>query len=130
MEELLASGGNGCATDQILYNLGRRGPEHDLLPWLSDRAMTAMAYSPVEQGRLLGNPVLQRVAHELSATPAQVALAWVLRRPGVIAIPKAGTAAHARENAEATAFELSADVLSVLDQAFPGPSGPQSLEML
>jgi diketogulonate reductase-like aldo/keto reductase len=130
MEELIASGGEDCATDQILYNLGRRGPEFDLLPWLDARQMAVMAYSPVEQGRLVGNAALQQIADALSATPAQVALAWLLRRKNLIAIPKAGTAAHVRENAGAADLRLDDDVLAALDRAFPAPSKPSRLEML
>jgi diketogulonate reductase-like aldo/keto reductase len=130
MDELVAAGGAGCATDQILYNLSRRGPEHDLLPWLDDHAMPAMAYSPVEQGRLIGNPALVDAAHSLGATPAQVALAWTMRREGVIAIPKAGTATHVRENRAACDLVLPGDVLAQLDAAFPRPRDRRPLEML
>lgn len=130
MVELLAAGGVGCATDQILYNLTRRGPEHDLLPWLEDHAMPAMAYSPVEQGRLLADPALARVAEAVGATPAHVALAWTLRRDGVIAIPKAGTSAHVRENRAVADLILSDADLAALDDAFPRPQGRGPLEML
>ncbi|KJK41964.1 oxidoreductase [Lentzea aerocolonigenes] len=119
-----------CQTNQILYNLSRRGPEHDLLPWQASAGMPVMAYSPVEQGRLLGSAVLASVAARHGATPSQVALAWVLRLPGVIAIPKAGSAAHVRENAAASSLELSAEDLAELDRAFPPPAGPEPLEML
>jgi len=130
MAELVAAGGEDCATDQILYNLGRRGPEFDLLPWLDARRMITMAYSPVEQGRLVGSPALQQIADALSATPAQVALAWLLRRKNLIAIPKAGTAAHACENAGAADLHLDDEVLNALDRAFPAPDRPGPLEML
>ena len=130
MVELLAAGGDGCATDQILYNLTRRGPEHDLLPWLADHAMPAMAYSPVEQGRLVADPALARVAEAIGATPAQVALAWTLRRDGVIAIPKAGTEAHVRENRAAADLILADADLAALEAAFPRPRGRGPLEML
>jgi diketogulonate reductase-like aldo/keto reductase len=130
MAELVAAGGAGCATDQTLYNLGRRGPEVDLLPWLDARGITAMAYSPVEQGRLVGNRALSRIAGDLGATPAQVALAWLLRRDGLIAIPKAASAEHARENAAAADLTLDDATLEALDAAFPAPSSPQPLEML
>jgi diketogulonate reductase-like aldo/keto reductase len=119
-----------CQTNQILYNLSRRGPEHDLLPWHASVGMPIMAYSPVEQGRLLGSPVLASVAARHDATPAQVALAWVLRLPHVNAIPKAGTVAHVRENAAAVSLRLSAEDFAELDRAFPPPDGPQPLEML
>ena len=130
MDELVAAGGRACATDQILYNLTRRGPEHALLPWLEAQHMPIMAYSPVEQGRLVADPTLARLAEAIGATPAQVALAWVLRRDDVIAIPKAGTAAHVRENRAAADLVLSDDAIAALDVAFPRPRGPRPLEML
>jgi diketogulonate reductase-like aldo/keto reductase len=130
MEELFAKGGAACATNQILYNLTRRGPEHDLLPWLEGRDVPVMAYSPVEQGRLLGNAKLMAIAKELAATPAQVALAWSLRHEGMIAIPKAGSVAHVRENRAAIGLELSADDRAALDAAFPRPRDRVPLEML
>ncbi|HWV76689.1 MAG TPA: aldo/keto reductase, partial [Isoptericola sp.] len=91
--------GSACQTDQVLYNLSRRGPEHDLLPFLRERGVATMAYSPVEQGRILGDPALRKVARRHGATPAQVALAWVLAGEGVVAIPRSGSAEHVRENA-------------------------------
>lgn len=130
MEELLASGGGACVTDQILYNLTRRGPEHDLLPWLQDHGIPVMAYSPVEQGRLLAHPALIAVAERMNATPAQVALAWTIHQEGVIAIPKAGTVAHVRENRAAADIVLSDEALAALDGAFPRPRERRPLEML
>jgi diketogulonate reductase-like aldo/keto reductase len=130
MAELVASGGGACATDQILYNLTRRGPEHDLAPWLADHGMPLMAYSPIEQGRLVGDTALGEMAADRGATPAQVALAWLLARDGVIAIPKAGTAAHVRDNRAAADLVLTAEDLARLNQAFPPPSAPVPLEML
>ena len=130
MDELLAAGGSACATDQILYNLTRRGPEHDLLPWLRQAHMPAMAYSPVEQGRLVADRTLVRIAEAIGATPAQVALAWVLQTDGVIAIPKAGNVAHVRENRGAADLVLSSKDLAALDAAFPRPKTAGPLEML
>ncbi|WP_294310638.1 aldo/keto reductase [uncultured Sphingomonas sp.] len=130
MEELVASGGDACATDQILYNLTRRGPEHDLLPWLAEHAIPTMAYSPVEQGRLVGHAGLCSLADELGATPAQLALAWLLARDNVIAIPKAGRVAHVRDNRAAADLTLNASVLDRLDKLFPRPKGRVTLEML
>ncbi|RAS69969.1 diketogulonate reductase-like aldo/keto reductase [Lentzea atacamensis] len=129
MRELTALPGF-CQTNQILYNLSRRGPEHDLLPWHASAGMPIMAYSPVEQGRLLSSPVLAEVARRHDATPAQVALAWVLRLPHVNAIPKAGSAEHVRENAAALSLRLSSEDLADLDRAFPPPDGPEPLAML
>jgi len=123
-------GGQACATNQLLYNLSRRGIEFDLLPWCRARNMPVMAYSPVEQGRILGHQALQAVAQRLGATPAQVALAWVLRQAGVVAIPKAATLAHVRENHEALALKLDSEALKALDAAFPPPKKARPLEML
>jgi diketogulonate reductase-like aldo/keto reductase len=130
MNELIAAGGEACATDQILYNLTRRGPEHDLLPWLAGRVIPAMAYSPVEQGRLVDDGRLASLAADLGATPAQVALAWLLARDDVIAIPKAGRVAHVRDNRAAVELALDADIVAELDRLFPPPSGRVPLEML
>lgn len=130
MEELVEAGGEGCATDQILYNLTRRGPEHDLLPWLAARHMPIMAYSPVEQGRLLGHRALATIAAARDATPAQLALAWTMRRDAVIAIPKAGSVAHVRDNRAALDLELDAETLAALDAAFPPPRARTPLAML
>jgi diketogulonate reductase-like aldo/keto reductase len=117
-------------TDQVLYNLGRRGPEFDLLPWCRENNVPVMAYSPLEQGRLFGHPALATVARRHNATEAQVALAWLLTQPGLIAIPKSGDRAHVRENAGARAIHLSAEDLADLDKGFPAPRRRQRLEML
>jgi diketogulonate reductase-like aldo/keto reductase len=130
MQELLAAGGAACATDQVLYNLTRRGPEHDLLPWLREHKMPVMAYSPVEQGRLLTSQALQHVAARLGATPAQVALAWVLHRDQVLTIPKARHLAHVQQNRAAADLLLSPTDLTELDAAFPRPQQRQPLAML
>jgi len=130
MDELRAAGGDGCAVDQILYNLSRRGPEHDLMPWLEAHGIPAMAYSPVEQGRLLADQTLRRIAGSIGATPAQVALAWTLRLGNVIAIPKASSVAHVRENRAAADLMLSDEDMVALDAAFPAPRGRRPLEML
>ncbi len=130
MEELFAAGGNGCVTDQILYNLVRRGPELDLLPWLAEHNIPVMAYSPVEQGRLSTHPALDKIAAEVGATPVQVALSWTLRQDGLIAIPKASSVAHVRENRAAANIVLSDAQLAKLDAAFPRPRDRRPLEML
>lgn len=131
MQELAAlPGGQAVQTDQVLYNLTRRGIEDDLLPWLLARHIPIIAYSPIEQGRLLGHPELQRVAVRHGATPAQVALAWIIRQDSVNAIPRAGTPAHVRENRAALDLRLTQQDLAVLDRAFPPPTGPRPLEML
>jgi diketogulonate reductase-like aldo/keto reductase len=130
MQELVAAGGKACATDQVLYNLTRRGPEHDLLPWLASHRMPVMAYSPVEQGRLVDNRQLREIAANLGATPAQVALAWVLHHDQVLTIPKAGRVAHVQENRAAADLHLSASDLAALDAIFPRPTQRRALEML
>jgi len=129
MKELIDAGGSACATDQILYNLRRRGPEFDLIPTLSDRSIPVMAYSPVEQGRLFSSAGLSSVADRKGATPAQVALAWLLGR-GVVAIPKAGTRRHVEENRKAADLMLDQIDLAELDRAFPPPTRRMPLEML
>jgi diketogulonate reductase-like aldo/keto reductase len=131
MRELVsAKGGKAVATDQVLYNLTRRGVEFDLLPWLSKNNIPLMAYSPIEQGRLLGEPVLDEIAERHGATPAQIALAWLLRRENLIAIPKASTEEHTRENRGAMDVMLTAEDLAELDEVFPAPTRAQPLEML
>lgn len=130
MRELLAIGGDAVATDQVLYNLTRRGIEYDLLPWCRERRIPIMAYSPIEQGRVLAHPAVAAIADEHGATPAQVALAWVLRHPDVAAIPKAATREHVRENREALEIRLDPDDLVRLDEAFPPPTTKKPLEVL
>jgi diketogulonate reductase-like aldo/keto reductase len=131
MEELAdVGGGEHVATDQVLYNLTRRGIEWDLLGWCQSRDLLVMAYSPIEQGQLLGHPAIGAVASRHDATPAQVALAWVLRHDGVITVPKAGTSEHVRDNHAALELELAKDDFDELDRAFPPPTGPQPLEIL
>ena len=123
-------GGGAVAANQVLYNLTRRGIEFDLLPRCRERGVPVMAYSPIEQGRMLRHPALAKVAARHGATPAQVGLAWVLRQDGVMAIPKAGRPEHVRENRAALDLRLTADDLAELDRAFPPPARPQPLEML
>ena len=132
MEELFGfAAGRACATDQVLYNPEARGIEFDLLPWCAARRMPVMAYSPLGQGgRMLNNGALRAVADRHDATPAQVALAWALRQPGVIAIPKASDEAHVRENAAAARLALTAEDLAAIDRAFPPPTRKRPLAML
>jgi diketogulonate reductase-like aldo/keto reductase len=131
MEELVSlPGGDEVATNQVLYNLTRRGIEYDLLPRCEQRNIPIMAYSPIEQGRLLKDPVLMAIGALHNATPAQVALAWVLRRERMIAIPKAGTPEHVKENREALDIDLTEDDLAELDRAFPPPTKKVPLEMI
>ena len=117
-------------TNQVLYNLTRRGIELDLLPACRARGLPVMAYSPVEQGRILSHRALRSVASRCGATPAQVALAWVLRDKGVVAIPKATEQGHVRENRGALDLKLEKEDLTELDRAFPAPDAPVPLELL
>ena len=130
MEELWnLPGGETVQTDQVLYNLMYRGIEFDLLPWCRERRIPIMAYSPIEQGRMARDPDLVRIAARHNATPAQIALAWVLRHQGMIAIPKAGTPAHVRENRAAADLVLTKQDLADLDSAFPPPRHKVPLAM-
>jgi diketogulonate reductase-like aldo/keto reductase len=123
-------GGREMATDQVLYNLMRRGIEWDLMPWCRERDIPIMAYSPIEQGRLLDHPALHEVAARHGATPAQLALAWVLQHADVIAIPRSGRPEHVEENRAALDLRLTADDMAALDRAFPPPTGKRPLEMI
>jgi len=126
--------GIGVATDQVLYNLAERGIEWDLLPWCRALGMPVMAYSPLEsssggQRALLADPALVEVARKHGATPAQVALAWLLHQDGVVVIPKAVRPEHVRANRAALDLALQADDLARLEAAFPPPRGPRPLAM-
>ena len=122
-------GGQATATNQLLFNLGRRGIEFDLLPWLRRHRIPVMAYSPIEQGRLLRNARLKTLAARLGMTPAQVALAWLLDKGDVIAIPKTARAERLKENLAAVERQLDAAALAEMDRLFP-PARAQPLEML
>jgi diketogulonate reductase-like aldo/keto reductase len=131
MVELVGlKGGPQVQTDQVLYNLLRRGIEYDLLPWCERHNIPLMAYSPLEQSRLLDDPVLKKIAAGYSATPAQIGLAWVLRKDRVIAIPKASTPGHVKQNFVALDIALSLSDLAELDRAFPPPTERHPLEMI
>jgi diketogulonate reductase-like aldo/keto reductase len=131
MRELTAlPQGDRAQANQVLYNLGRRGIEHDLLPWCQSRGMPLMAYSPIEQGRLLHDPALKRIGGRYGVTAAAVALAWVLREPGVIAIPKTGSTEHLKQNLACLDIALTDEDLAELDQSFPPPTRKRPLEML
>jgi diketogulonate reductase-like aldo/keto reductase len=123
-------GGNAIATNQVLYNLMRRGIEWDLLPWCRQQGVPIMAYSPVEQGRLLRNRQLQAIAERLGMTSAQVAIAWLLHQDNVIVIPKASDLTHVEQNQAALDLKLSNADLDELDRIFPPPSRRVVLEML
>ena len=130
MDGLVRAGGGTCTTNQVLYNVTRRALEYDLAPWLAQRRMPLMAYSPVEQGRLPEGGALAEIAARRNATPYQIALAWLLAQANVLAIPKAGSVAHVVENRAAADLELDAEDRSALDAAFPPPDRKRRLSML
>jgi diketogulonate reductase-like aldo/keto reductase len=130
MAELLGlPQGRAVQTNQVLYNLSRRGIEWNLLPWCQQNGLPLMAYSPIEQGRLLGDPVLRGIGVRHEATSAQVALSWAISHPGVCAIPEAGTPEHVRENFGALGVALGEDDILELDAAFPPPPRPVPLDV-
>ena len=118
------------ASNQVLYCLSRRGPEFDLLPWMRERSIPLMAYSPLDQGGLLRKAALKKIADDLGCTPAQLAIAWLLAQPGVVTIPKSSTRDRVKENLGALEVTLTPQLLAELDRAFPPPRGKQPLEML
>jgi len=132
VEALPLPGGTGIATNQVLYNLEQRGIEWDLLPWCREHGMPVMAYSPLgsDSRRLRTHPVLKALAARLGATPARLALAWLLRQPGVVVIPKASSEAHVRDNYAALELELTPTVLAEIDRTFPPPKRATPLAMI
>lgn len=131
LRELAAvAGGRSCAVDQVLYHLACRGIEWDLLPACRRDGIVAMAYSPFDEGRLLHDRRLAPIAARIGATAAEVALAWLLAQPGVVAIPKASDRAHVEANASARKHALPDDVLRALDRAFPPPTRASPLRMI
>jgi diketogulonate reductase-like aldo/keto reductase len=122
MQELMRLAvGRLVAANEVMYNLNRRGIEYDLMPWCRRRHLPIIAYSPLDEGRLVRSPKLKAIAERLGATPAQVALAWLVRKKGVIAIPKAAHEARVRENRAALELRLGRKDLAALDRAFPPP---------
>ncbi len=131
MAELWAlDGGHACATNQVLYHLGERGIEWDLIPRCREQRTPIMAYSPLGQGEILLEPAVEDIAEKHGVTPATVALAWVLRQEGMIAIPKAANLAHVKANAAALGLAFDPADLKTLDAAFPAPNGPSPLAII
>ncbi len=131
MRELFAlAEGRRCATNQVLYHLGERGIEWDLLPWMRERRIPLMAYSPLGQGALLRDPKLASIARRIGAMPAQIALRWLLRSPDVAAIPESADLEHVRANRAAATLRLDARTLDAIDAAFPPPAGPTPLAVI
>src|SRR5699024_9681152 len=123
-------GGTAVAANQVLYNLTRRGPEYDPLPWCRDNRLPVMAYSPIEQARMLDHTALREVAERHGVSPARVGLAWVLRHDEMCTIPRASTPEHVRDNHAALQLRLTSEDHETLDAAFPPPAGPRPLEIL
>lgn len=123
-------GGDAIATNQVLYNLTRRGIELNLLPWCQAQNIPIMAYSPIEQGRLLSNKALKAIAQAREVTPAQIAIAWLLHQDNVIVIPKSSRIEHIDQNYAALNLKLEAEELAALETAFPAPTQPMPLAML
>jgi diketogulonate reductase-like aldo/keto reductase len=131
MEELLrVQGGAACAANQVYYSLGERGAGFALLPWLQRHGMPLMAYCPIDQGRLAGDTALAELARRHGASASQVALAWAMQQPGVMAIPKAVREVHLRENFAAAALQLTPADLAEIDALFPPPKRRGSLAMV
>ena len=131
MDELWSvPGGREVQTNQLLYNLSRRNIEWALLPWLRQRRVPVMAYSPIEQARLVADPKLQRLAGEWSLTPAQLALGWLLAKPDVVVIPKTSRRERLKQNLAALQHPLNQQQIAALESLFPPPDGPAPLEML
>lgn len=136
MQELWReAGGRGCATNQVLYHLASRGIEHDLLPWCQQQQIPVMAYCPLAQaGRLrsglMNDPALNELANRKGVTVAQLLLAWVIHHDGVMAIPKAGSVAHVKENAAALEVTLSQEEIALMEKAFPAPGRKTPLDMV
>src|SRR5690606_39180404 len=127
--------GDRIVANQILYNVRRRGCEWALVPWCRERGIVVMAYSPfgssgADLRALLGNAALRAVGERHGATAAQVALAWLLAKPGVVTIPKAASEEHVRENRTALDLELSEEDLRDIDAAFPPPRRATRLEVI
>lgn len=136
MQELWnVTGGHECAANQVLYHLASRGIEYDLLPWSQQQRMPLMAYCPLAQaGRLrsglMNHPAVNHLAHQKGVTVAQLLLAWVIHHDGVIAIPKAGSVAHVKENAAALEVELGQEEIELMEKAFPAPGRKTPLDMV
>jgi len=134
MQELSAAvtrlGASACATNQVYYSLSERGPEFSLLPWMRERTMPLMAYSPIDQGTLAGDDTLAQIGQERGLTAAQIALAWVASRPGVVGIPKASSVRHLQENLAAGSVSLSDDELRRIDKRFSPPKKKTPLSMI
>lgn len=123
-------GGGNCAANQVLYNLSTRGIEFDLMPWMQELTMPLMAYSPLDEGRLMRHPGLGKMAGQLGVTPAQLALAFLLGRDNAIAIPKSSSPDRVAENRASADIDLSGEQLAEIDRMFPPPRSREPLQMI
>lgn len=128
-------GGDAVAANEILYNVGERGVEFDLLPWLDAHGIPTIAYTPIAQGDSLGRnltatPVLRDIARAHGIGVFQVMLAWTIRKSDVLAIPQSSNAEHVAANLEALTVDISAAEFAAIDEVFPAPHKPQPLAML
>lgn len=114
--------GKDCAANQVLYNMKNRGIEFDLIPWSKRHNIPIMAYTPLGEGRLRVNRTLAEIAQKHNASATQIMLAWVIRNPGIIAIPKASNIAHVEENFHSLSISLTEDDMRDIDSAFPAPT--------
>ncbi|MFS0725367.1 aldo/keto reductase [Paenibacillus sp. 1P07SE] len=136
MQELLKlPGGSACAVNQVLYHIASRGIEYELQPWLQEHRIPVMAYSPLAQGGtlrrgMLEHPEVLSIAKEYKVTPSQLILSWTIRDQDVLAIPKAGSSAHVRDNAAAACIALTEDTLAKLDAVFPPPTRKEPLDII
>src|SRR5450631_2563851 len=131
MQELCSvTGGHAVATDQLLYNLTRRGIERDLLPWLRERRIPVMAYSPIERSELLRNKKLLQFAKRHAMAPAHAALGWLLAYDDIIVIPKTGNRERLKENLGALEHPLTPTQVAEIERLFPAPARARALEML
>lgn len=130
LEAITARRHGRCAVNQVYYSLTERGPEFSLLPWMRERTMPLMAYSPIDQGSLAADGTLAEIGRSRGLTAAQVALAWVIGQPGVVAIPKASSLAHLQENLAAEQVALSEHELRLIDSRFPAPKKKTRLSMI
>jgi diketogulonate reductase-like aldo/keto reductase len=130
VEELFACGGEDCATNQVYFSPSQRGAEFALLPWMNARKMPMMAYSPVDQGALVNHQAFANIGARHNASATQAALAWVMSRPGMMAIPKAVQHVHIEANFRAQALQLTEQDLAQIDAAFPAPTRKRGLAML
>ena len=122
--------GKNCQINQVLYNLSRRGIEWDLLPWCRSKGLPIMAYSPIEQGRLLENKKLKALASEIGVSAAQLSIAWSIRNNDIITIPKASNLEHVGQNIDAWTIKLESAILDELDKLFEPPVRKKGLDIL